>query len=363
VLKQWFILYVASAIFGSIAAYKYIGALLSSSLAYFLISGAFLFGSPYHQFNGTIYSIAAGSGALLCFTAITALLVSSVAIDRHIFVTKQDLPLWIAFLTFINASWVVIAAMLNYKLVGNVGYTGIIENTSTNGALIAAGAPCAFKYLKKWIVAPLILAAIFLSKASIPYGVLIVSVCSYLVCVKKYRYFVFLPAVLAVGRIAEGANLFADSGRFLGYEVFWNDFVDRGHWLFGNGLGSFFFLGPKAQCDAGLYAKYVDGVCANGDFFVWAHSDWFQIFYENGIIGFLLVVACFISVTTKLFKLQTEESFLVLSCFLGLCACGIFNFPIRDAIPALLICLATLYAQQKSQSRHPNQQEEAKSSY
>lgn len=93
--------------------------------------------------------------------------------------------------------------------------------------------------------------------------------------------------------------------------------IEQGRWIFGMGLGSFRHWGPELQM---LHQFEV------GNWWLWAHSDWVQIFFELGIVGLGLSLVCFLRLLWLSF-IRRDAISVALLVPLGVVMCG--NYPLR----------------------------------
>lgn len=129
-------------------------------------------------------------------------------------------------------------------------------------------------------------------------------------------------------------NLVNGHGRFDQWKIFfewWKTMAN--HWV-GTGGGTFEWIGPLVQLQYLSNTKPAKGMTPTLDAFIWMHNDWFQVLFENGIVGFSLFFLLGISA----FVYARRYPWL----FGGLSAAAvamISQFPLRWAVPAIWIAL------------------------
>ena len=112
------------------------------------------------------------------------------------------------------------------------------------------------------------------------------------------------------------------------WEYFWRD-VDV---IWGTGTGAFTLYGPALQ----LAERTAKGLYQGGDTFVWLHNDWFQILFENGLLGLTSVSLLFVTMVWKARKRPALAASIVT---FGASACTqmLLRFPITAMFGAYLI--------------------------
>lgn len=179
---------------------------------------------------------------------------------------------------------------------------------------------------------PLGTAAVLVSKSGISYAALIVATTGAgLSLWPEFWVGVVLNAVLLVGLgtyvkpqwwtyFTGGPH--AAAGRYEAWPMFYHFWHSTFPWWFGSGLGTFKFWGPVSQ----MLAHYQEG-----RWWLWAHSDWFQILFELGAIGLLLALGTYL---TLLFKAKTRPGLFAALLAYGSVMVG--NYPFHIAPFALL---------------------------
>jgi hypothetical protein len=212
---------------------------------------------------------------------------------------------------------------------------GILLNASMSGCLNAALFPL-FKTEEKF-ARGLVFISVIASGRSLPIAVLFVGVAALLYSSKRYKEIAAaLPVSLALGYLIKGGGLFASRGR----DHIWKQalifFRDHMPWAFGGGLGSFYVIGPT------LTTK-LDGV-----YFIWLHSDWLQIFFEQGFVGFNIILVMY------LYALRRSR--LDPKLFAALAAYGAFavaNMPLHYPIAGLYGAILLRWALDKNSKENP----------
>lgn len=151
---------------------------------------------------------------------------------------------------------------------------GLLLNASMSGCLSACIFPLfTFSKKERWFKT-LLLVSVLASARSQPVAVLFATFAAKFILEKDLGgIFGLLPISLAVGFLVKGKSLFESQGRTEIWLTTYNYFKDHVNPFSGAGLGSFYILGQ--------YLSH--GV------FIWLHSDWGQILFETGLIGFILV--------------------------------------------------------------------------
>lgn len=226
--------------------------------------------------------------------------------------------------------------LLHYPVAATDGlYAG---NPSMNGCLIAATLPFLFGLPYGILALPFAVFTLYLTKTSIPLGVLGVSLGASILAVSRPSFRTVmkiggvLGGLLLAGILSLGsADLWDNNGRFDVWReiLHWNQ--KNGNFLFGNGLGSAQILIPIIQASDHPTAKGIE-------FFLWLHNDWLQIFFEAGFIGLCLVVWVWVQLFRKSYRNPA-----LFASFCAFSAMALFNYPLRLPIHSfclfLIICL------------------------
>lgn len=103
--------------------------------------------------------------------------------------------------------------------------------------------------------------------------------------------------------------------------------IDMDRWIFGMGLGTFRHWGPEIQMATQIEV---------GNWWLWAHNDWLQIFFELGAVGLVLCLVCFARGAYLLAKRRSIVPFGFLIST-GVVMAG--NYPLRLGEFAFLVAL------------------------
>ena len=237
---------------------------------------------------------------------------------------------------------------------------GLLSNPAMDATLIATsypilvfrpsvtGWPKKFTILDVWkkpsfwygfscVVLPVI--AVLLSKSSTGLGILCVAIGSYFflsapLTLKRVLFSCLgIGAVFSAGAlvISDRNELFGDSGRFAIWRVILN-FFDKAinHWV-GGGTGSFYAIGEAFQ-------QGTQGL------FIWAHNDWLQVLFEQGVIGLTMAIILFVT----MLKAAKNRPYLF-SCVLSYGLMATFQMPLRHPVASIvgLVLIAACF------TRHP----------
>ena len=174
---------------------------------------------------------------------------------------------------------------------------GFYNNASMAGCFIAATMPfITFLKLDKLYLFSLVLLCsfcIFLTNSSMSLGVLAVCAVAY-GWTTRYKWYSLATAGFIVlgGYISQGKNLFDPSGRgsiiFMGW-VYFKEFTKE---LIGTGPGTSTVFIPYLQSihHPEFFKRNV---------FLWYHSDWFQILFEQGWLGLIVYSIAYIFALIK----------------------------------------------------------------
>lgn len=237
------------------------------------------------------------------------------------------LGLW----AIINSFYVVAGYVFNFGLLPHgVGYSGFLNYAGMNGVLLA----CLFPYVwnlsnEGWIWTMFLLWALMFSASSICYGVL----GAVLIGIALYRKRFWLASCglipFIIGWCVDGLGFFSSGYRFQAYKTFMGAWIRyANHWT-GTGVGTFRIIAEKIQNNTGFM---FDG--KTGFYWPWMHSDWLQVVFELGMIGFLLIAALYAQALWRLYNKKYSENEFAMACGLG--ASAIFDYPLRYFATALL---------------------------
>jgi O-antigen ligase len=133
----------------------------------------------------------------------------------------------------------------------------------------------------------------------------------------------FLGSVVVVA-LWKIPDFFHSSGRFQIWKADLDWLFKNGYWFSGTGLGTYFMFGPHVQTEYHI---------GEGNWFWVAHNDWLQVFFELGLVGFLLYLLLFCATLIRFYK--PTRAYLTIS-LIGYGASAVFNFPSHLAPTALL---------------------------
>lgn len=207
---------------------------------------------------------------------------------------------------------------------------GFVANESMNGCLIALTWPLALArnsvYLAGKKELPLVItlvslhawAAVFYSGEATPIMMLTAMVFAEFYAKKKYSWMAVALVPLGIGYLMQGDQLTAPRGRIDYWRNILGWWVDSGKILFGNGSGTGQIIFPT------------QGIIEHKPKWVfWAHSDYVQLLFENGVIG----LAAFGVLLYFLLKRSLSRP-LLFSAVVGYAVCMIFNSPSHHALHA-----------------------------
>lgn len=229
-----------------------------------------------------------------------------------------------------------------------IGFSGIIDNPSHNGCLLACLTPF-LTYLEKgkgFLFLPIAILAIYLSHASVPIGALAVAL--FVMCstwnrfsIKKRFFFAVLIAavLIGVGRFHDD-QLFDSALRFPAWKSFMPLWWNTANLFTGFGPGSWSVLIPNYQLVTGFGINYTVNPPL-GYFWTFAHNEWLQTLFEFGVIGLVLAVLIFVKCLLIFFK-NNEREALASSLALGGSLC--FNYTTRFVPCALLLGFLIAFA-------------------
>jgi O-antigen ligase len=216
-------------------------------------------------------------------------------------------------LAIVNAFWILIEWPFHEP-------QGMLFNASMSGCLNAAIFPLFWSKKKAPLVSALLIPlSIVACHQSQPLALLFIPIGLYCIRRKEWDSLLIAAAVsLALGYFLCGDALFHSSGRLQVWADIYRFWIGADSKLLGLGLGSFYYLGPLLTVQ-----KYHLG-------FLWAHNDWLQILFEQGIVGLVLAVATFQRALVLIYRREALfSSLFVFGCFM------IANFPLHNPISAL----------------------------
>lgn len=170
--------------------------------------------------------------------------------------------------------------------------------------------------------------------ASQPYGVFAVIVLAYWCHGTDWRkvWKRTLPScaalfmvMIAVGNFLVGREFLDDNGRFEIYRLAWSWTQVHGLFWTGWGAGAVQTVVPILQI-----TEHID----EGHYFMWLHSDWFQIFIELGVFGLIFSLLAFGRLA---YRAATNHNACDQAALWGFAAMALFNYPLR--MPLTVYCL------------------------
>lgn len=202
--------------------------------------------------------------------------------------------------------------------------------------------PCL--WLVSWLLT-LLLA--YRTGASVPWGILGVVTAAVWVSRNPRRMLclpAFAAALIALGMTLLGHDFWDPNGRLEVWSMAWEWFRLHGSLVWGMGYSTSQVLLPLEQVVTGHY---------HGEYFLWLHNDWLQLFIEGGIVG----MACLLLSLSRLLTVAWKSPALFGS-LTGFVALACFNYPLR--MPIHCFCLMLIGGMVESTDfRHFLQQPEA----
>ncbi len=213
---------------------------------------------------------------------------------------------------------------------GSVPYArfGISGNASMNGCLIALTLPIALRRRQtepqalRGVFAICAMLAVFSTNASIPLGVLFLTAIVPAVLTNRFgRAFKYSPLVLLAGYAVNPTYFFNPSGRFESWAKIYQWWLDTGNIFtgLGTGMGTIIF-GRQHVVDRSF-----------AHMGVWAHNDYLQVLFDNGLIG----LASALLVLGFAVHKSINRPWLCASV-IGYGATAFFNFPTHVPIHAMV---------------------------
>lgn len=315
-----------------IQAHKNKSLWMGLTIAYFALSALRIFASPIgpYRFEPGNWTMAMDGYA----SAAIALLFIHMMIAM-----SGSLYKWMSFfqvIAFVNALLIIVGA------IGFQKPWGILLNASMSGCFSAAMIPLFYCGKRMPIVAALLLPiSVLVSGQSLPIAVMFFTLGVFLL--RNRMYSLIIGAVITsvtVGFCITGSDLFESSGRTIIWNAAFQWWYSNSNWFLGAGSGSFSAIGPALSPDKNAL-------------FLFMHSDWLQVLFEQGLIGLVLVVG--------LYGLSLYKAWNKPACFYALIAYGAWaaaNMPTRYALSAIyglfLVRWAMQIAPTKTHKRRSN---------
>jgi hypothetical protein len=356
ILSGWFYGLVFVSLIISVLTYRVIGVLPALGFFYFSLSALRVFAYADSRYvPEALYYIPLCYSSLLAYAALLSMTGAAFCLRTlHI---KECLPVGMMWLGVINS----LVVLWGYKtgeglLWQGIGYSGFLNYSGMNGTLIAYSIPfflctkqSSLVGLAQWAFSLIGLClcgtAIILSKSSIPYGVVSVTLLAigiHRFSFKKISVIMAAAIPLIVGALVDfhGLRGLLDSGyRFTAYRTFMKMWWIHDSHLWGSGFGTFLVLGKIIQNKTGFM---------NGFIWNFMHSDILQILFETGFVGLILFTALVTQVGKRLYK-QAEPQFFALFC--GIISSALFDFPFRHFIIVFISLAVAIvaYSREKCQ--------------
>lgn len=195
---------------------------------------------------------------------------------------------------------------------------GITYVTTMNTAFLAVLLP-----FVPPIFLPLPLYAIYLEKGALSYGIVALHLLVFGIYYRSRAYWGLFLAGVVFGGMHLGVSIYCSArGPFALFAL--HEWLSTNVW-FGNGLGSFQILGPILQ-----KAHDFDA----GQYWLSLHNEWIQALVETGVVGFALLLWVLCD-----FLWRNRREPILVSTMLGLAGCGVFYYPFKIPIFALVFAV------------------------
>jgi len=212
---------------------------------------------------------------------------------------------------------------------------GFFNNASMSGCFIAATIPflATLNFNKQYLFSFISLATfgIFLTDSSMSVGVLAVVAITYVWRSARYRWWGVGGAftLLFGGLFFQGAKFLSPTGRDSIIMMGWVYFKELSYQLTGAGPGTSVVFIPYLQSihNQAFFRRNV---------FVWFHSDWFQILFEQGWVGLVLYVLAYVAALKKAYDNPP-----IFSAVAAVGAWSLGNYPFHWPVHAL-ICVGIM---------------------
>lgn len=291
-----------------------------------------LLGSPviyalYRKTKNPYFTLAMAYTALLCVYGIYA-----TPLTKHTMLFHNELLISLVSLCFIFFSFLIpavwvhqildvlcifstaVTATIYFFPNGYPRYSGLLVNPSLNAVAILLTVPFTCGYTRlalELLSVPLI----FVTESTTAAAVYVVIKTMQL----RRPWLVFLMAPFLF------MHDFFGKTRWQEYLFFWEKFKDHINPLIGSGPNTFYFWGPYFQNQAGRKT----------DYWLWLHSDAFQLLFEQGIIGFILWGVALSTIVFKKQRFYRPEN----QALVGWLVSSITYFPIHSDMLAFIFVL------------------------
>lgn len=266
----------------------------------------------------------------------------------------------ISWITFFNCLY------LFYVHFYGPGTYGLMMNTSTEGTFLAIMTPIIIlkkdqmKFLHRFKVLYAVpVVATFYTTSSMGIGGLALSAFVYSLLRKDKTIVVagllISCAILIGAYYFLGERFVSDSGRILCWKWSFDWWFKGANLLLGTGLGSFWVIGPHIQqtttewicghwgpsatCEAAKIQYQYNNL------YLFMHSDWLQVLFETGIVGFLIAVIAYV---ISLIKSIDKDWLFIAVVSVGAQCAG--NMVVRYTLPALATLIIFRYSLEKNKS-------------
>jgi hypothetical protein len=205
---------------------------------------------------------------------------------------------------------------------------GILMNASMSGCFNVSLLPLFFHGKKRPGISILLLViSILVTAQSQPIGLLIL-LTEIVIFRAGYR-----KSAVGFWLISGTLALMILGDRFLNTSGRLNIWTTAMHWwwnqssvFLGSGLGTFFAIGPTFN---------------RPDVFIWLHSDWLQVLFEQGVIGFVLIAVLFLR---AIFNARIRSRPAIQYALITYGVWGIANMPLHYPLSALYGAVLFNYA-------------------
>lgn len=198
---------------------------------------------------------------------------------------------------------------------------GIFLNYSIGGCFNVSALPLFISKRGRIFWFPLLLlpiSALYTLRAQ-PIGMLCVLIMLYVLKGQSLKqWLIAISGAFACVATLLLTHVTSDHTRFDVWADVWRFSQEHVSYVFGAGIGTFFYIGPF------LTKTSKEGL------FLWMHSDWLQIAFETGIVGFALSVALYVQ---ALYKAKRDYNLFAMLIMYGIFA--VANFPLHLPVSAL----------------------------
>ncbi len=219
---------------------------------------------------------------------------------------------------FIKISAVGSAFVILYASVFGTKWTpwGLMLNASMAGCFSAAVIPLFTARGGLWVY--LLALSALATRQSQPIGMLFLVSMLYLFRSRYWKFALIAPVIaVLIGFALTGDTLFNTDGRSYVWGISARWWADHANVWLGAGLGSYSVIGPDLT--RSLVTRWI-----------WLHSDWAQILFEQGIVGFTFAVALYCGALYK--SRHAYRLFFSLILYGAYCAA---NMPMHYPLSAL----------------------------